>query len=216
MSKKHVLVTLVALCVPAMAYADWSGAADSFTYANGHDLYGNWGSPIWAGGDDLWFTSMNFDNSVSTPMTSTITDTMEVDLTANAGYHFTGLQITVWGDYTITGDGGESVEANFGVAGLSPQGAFPREETTFFADTVTGVATPWSSDVILSTLASGAPPVTELHVTVDGTAIAISDGNGTAHITVSYSKVKLSAITIPEPASLSLLAIGGLALIRRR
>jgi len=59
--------------------------------------------------------------------------------------------------------------------------------------------------------------VTTLHLSVTNTLVAISDGaGGTASIQGNFVLLGIAVTVIPEPASMSLLALGGLAVLRRR
>jgi len=224
--KKHYLIAAMGvLCVPVLAFASaWTnptGDCDNFSWANGQNTTDVWGSPS-AGGDTLYFFpgfSVDADN---TGTSETKTDTFDVDFMANAGMEFGGVSIYVFGDYSIT-DGGEaggnSVEGDFGIQGsdndgLHPDSPWARAQALFEADTVGSDNWNRLASMVID---FNAGDVTDLHLTCDGTVTAISDGEGgTAAITANAALLAIAVEVIPEPASLMLLALGGLAVLRRR
>jgi len=226
--KKHFgLATAVVMCVSAGAFGavPWTnanGSADNFDWANGQNSNTNYfQSPFWWGGDILYFFS-NFD--VASPGgTASKTDTLDVDLTAKNNMKFTNLEIRVFGDYSITESslpaGGNSVTADFDMTGT--KAGHPNSPWTdgfvFSTNVPTPSATPWNDVAALTVLAIGFPDVTDLHVSVTGNLLAIDDGHGgTASLTANINEMEMVFTLIPEPASLALLALGGLVALRRR
>jgi hypothetical protein len=242
MKGRYLVVAAAVLCVASGAFASpWespSGECASFTYENGQNDTDLFGSPSYFSGDTLVFRHASFDADAddANPVDMSA-DTMDVDLYAKVDavegqLKFIGIEILVRGDYNITdpgSTGGNSVTADFDMLGSvaalpgspaeHPMGPFTGG-FEFTESTATGGATSWMDTAELDNpvaLSFAVPSVTELHLTVNGSFVAISDGQGgTAGITGSLQLLEVTAIVIPEPASLSLLAFGALALLRRR
>ena len=242
MKGRYVLVAAAVFCVSCGAFGSpWappSGECASFTYENGQNDTDLFGSPSYFGGDTLVFRNAAFEAEADdvNPM-DLAADTMDVDLYAKLDpvegqLKFIGIEILVRGDYNITdpgSTGNNSVTADFDMAGSvamlpssppeHPMGPFSGG-FEFTESAPTGGATAWMETAGLDqpvALAFAVPPVTQLHLSVNGSFLAVSDGQGgTAGITGSLQLLEITAIVIPEPASLSLLAFGALALLRRR
>jgi len=223
--KKHFgLATAVVMCMSAGAIGavSWgtpSGSADNFDWANGQNSDTNYfGDAFWFGGDILYFFS-NFD--VASPGGATSkSDTLDVDLAAKTGMKFTNVDIRLYGDYNITdpnSTGGNSVTADFDMTGT--KAGHPMSPWTDGFVFTTNVPTPsvtgWNDSASLALLSI--PDVTDLHLSVSGSTLVIDDGHGgTASLTANIQEMEMRFTLIPEPASLGLLALGGLAAFRRR
>jgi hypothetical protein len=222
MKVNYLLAAVAVVCVPALAHGAvaWSNPSGNaptgnFSWANGQNQTDAFGSPL-ASGDNLFFTSANFDAYSADGSTVTVDDTMDVDFTAASGKYFQSITLAVYGDYSISDAGqagGNSVEAAFDITAtkLGHPGS-PWADDSMFQQ-ASGSANWNDSAVITTTL----PFVTDLHLQVDGGTVAISDGEGgAANITLNVALLSVALEVVPEPASLSLLALGGLALVRRR
>jgi hypothetical protein len=231
--KKHYLIAAMGiLCVPALAFAaPWptvpSGSCDNFDWANGQNVTDVWGEPT-NSGDNMYFfpgfSAYADDTSpAASPGTHAVTDTFDVDFIAHAGMHFGSISIYVYGDYSIADGGvagGNSVEGDFGIQGTDNDGLHPdspwARAQALFQETAVGGAN-WNDLATMTIDFSGGNEVTDLHLTCDGTVTAISDGEGgTAAITANVALLTIAVEVIPEPASLLLLGLGGLAVLRRR
>ena len=223
MKTKVLLATVVVLCVPVGAWADvaWDdpdGNADSFSWANGHNsdsnLFGNVG---WFGGDSLYFLDSNFTASADDGKTShTVTDTMDVDLTANPTLKFLSIAIYEYGDHTIVGGPANNVQADMDMWGYVPGHPMSPFAADFLFIASGERVSEWNDNATLL-MEFAVPDVTQVHLTVTNTVVAVSDGaGGTASITGNFVLLGVAVTVIPEPASLSLLALGSLALLRRR
>ncbi|HUU82200.1 MAG TPA: PEP-CTERM sorting domain-containing protein [Phycisphaerae bacterium] len=220
-----LVAVLAALCVPVAASADvaWDnpgGNAENFDWAGGHNSDTNlFGSPSWYGGDNLYFLSSDFAPYANgTPVTDSATDTMDVDLTAVGGKKFASIAVFEYGDYNIVGGAGNTVSADLGMTGTAaghPMSPFLGSFSFGAAGDSAGTV-PWNDDAALS-MEFAVPDVTTLHLSVTNTLVAISDGaGGTASIQGNFVLLGIAVTVIPEPASMSLLALGGLAVLRRR
>jgi hypothetical protein len=209
--------------MPAVAFGDvaWSnpnGAAENFTWSNGYNTDSNlFGSPSWFSGDNLYFMDSSFVAAASDTDTNvTVTDTMNVDLLANPTMKFLSIAIYEYGDYSITGDTSNAVSADLGMTGTTAGHPNSPWTDSFSFNSSGADSASWDSNAeLLMTFA--VPDVTGLHLEVSNTLVAVSDGaGGTASITGNFVLLGISVEVIPEPATLSLLALGGLAALRRR
>ena len=223
--KRILVAAAVALCMSAAVSADviWSnpnGSAQDYDWANGYNTDSNkFGSPSWFGGNNLYFLGSNFPASADDADTAdSVSDTMNVDLTAHPEKKFLNITIFEFGDYTVTGGAGNSVSADLGMSatvGGHPQSPFA---DNFLYGSVgdSGGTVAWDGSATLL-MDSAVPDVTSLHLTVSNTVVALSDGaGGTASIVGNFVLVGIAITVIPEPTALSFLALGCLAVLRRR
>lgn len=223
MKTRVLLAVVVALCVPVVAWADvaWSnpgGNAENFSWANGHNTDSNlFKSPTWYGGDNLYFLNSSFIAYADDGNTShTVSDTMDVDLTADPTLKFLSIAVYEYGDYSIVGDAANNVKVDMDMWGSVPEHPMDPFSDDFLFTAAGDGASEWNSNATLL-MEFAVPDVTQLHLTVTNTVVAISDGDGgTASITGNFVLLGVAVTVIPEPASLSLLALGSLALLRRR
>ena len=225
--KTRILVAVAALmlCTPVMVQADvaWDnagGSAEDFDWANGHNTDADlFGSPTWFGGNDLYFMDSSFvsyddDGAPGT----TVTDTFDVDFTAHVDRKFLSIAVYEYGDYNITGGAGNSVSADLDMsAAVAGHPMTPFTDDFFFsASGDSGGTVQWNDSATLL-MEMAVPDITALHLSVSNTLVSLSDGlGGTASITGNFVLLGVSVTVIPEPTSLALLALGGLAIARRR
>jgi hypothetical protein len=225
MKSKFLLAACAALCVPAVAVAavpwdDPDGEALSFFWENGQNSDTNlFGSPNNYGDDNLYFLNSDFVAFANDGNTwDEATDTMDVDFIAKPTLKFKSVQVFEFGDYNILGGDGNSVSAQLDMAGIvagHPESPFTDGFLFSAAEDTTG-SVPWDSEASLI-MEFAVPEITDVHLTVSNTLVAMSDGvGGTASITGNFVLLGISVVVIPEPGSLAFLAIGGLALVRRR
>jgi hypothetical protein len=225
MKGKILVAAVAALFLPALALADtpWDnpdGTADRFDWANGHNSDTNlFGSPTYYGGSNLYFLNSDFAAYADDGGTfDSATDTLGVDLTAHAGDKFLSISIFEYGDYNITGGDGNSVSADLDMTGTvagHPMSPF-LDDFLFSAAGASPGTVAWQDDAALL-MEFAAPDVTQVHLSVSNTLVAVSDGaGGTASIQGNFVLLGVAVTVIPEPASLSLLTLGGLLVLRRR
>ena len=108
------LAAVVLSSMPALA-GPWgpTGPADNFTYSNGQDINGCFGTPI-VSGDTFYFLESNFQVNAANGTTDTKDDTVSVDLLANQNMQFSSMQVTAFGSYSLIGDGSQ-VNLNAGL-----------------------------------------------------------------------------------------------------
>ncbi len=221
-TKVMTAVAVLSLAGVASAGIPWTnpnGSAVNYDWSNGMNDTGLFGSPSNFGDDNLYFLSSTFDAYADNGGTlDTATDTMNVDFAAHPTKKFVSIAVYEYGDYNITGGAGNSVSADLGMTGTvggHPQSPFT-DSFSFGASGASGGTIPWDDNAELL-LAFAVPAVTNIHLEVSNTLVAMSDGaGGTASISGNFVLLGISVTVIPEPATLSLLALAGLVGLRRR
>lgn len=206
---------VVAVAAPASA-APWSnsnGSGTGFSWTNGHDDNGLYGSPLLSGGNTFVFFPSNYRaESIGAGAQST-EDRMEVTITLDPGFTLTAIQVVEFGDFELTGENA-SVQhiATIGVDELAP---LNRNFSAPLNNNFTAGSGTWESNGTLD-VSAVAPGITEFTLALDSELIAIAGAGEIASIEKSLSAGQIQITLIPEPATLALLGIGGLAAIRRR
>ena len=193
MKKQYLLAAVATLCMPALAFGvAWSnpaGSCDDFDWANGQNATDEFGSPSNIGNILLFSTGFDVTAPPGSPVSES--DQMDVDLTAHAGLEFSAISLTVYGDYSITDNGspgGNSVEANFGVAAsdnLSAHGDLPKSDAFAFERSEATAGRVYWDDNASFTIDIYQGNATDIHVTVNGEVIAISDGESGSTATIT-------------------------------
>jgi uncharacterized protein (TIGR03382 family) len=215
-----VLASGVGAASADVAWSQPSGTAAFFTWANGHNTNTNlFGSPTLVGGTTFQFFPTSFTATSSNGGTGSASDTLSVDLTALPGYQLDSIQINEGGSYALSGNQGGSVSAT-GAASLTDLNT-PR---TFNANTsgnptfpVFGGSGSWTAGALIDLAAlNGGIPVTSAHLEFTNNLVAISVPGSTATITKTFVGLPVAITIIPAPGAAGILALGGLALVRRR
>jgi hypothetical protein len=217
---RGAVAALAMMAVPAFA-GPWSnpaGASDSFSYANGGDINGNFGDPF-VSADTFFFINANFQVNAANGTTDSESDTVSFDVTADPGLVFSLIRVTAFGSYAATGPGQNSVDID-GSLSLTENGGLNRNwigplntNPTFPKSDEQGG---WSGLAVVDITFEFPVPHNELHVAMANDVVAITGTGGSAEMNVQFQDLKIEFIVIPEPASLSVLALGALALVRRR
>jgi len=173
----------------------------------------------------------NFQVNAANGSSDSQTDTTSFDAVANPGLFFAFIRVTANGSYASTGPGQNSVELD-ALLSLTELGANEMYDggggddgRIWTADLVT---TPdlsngksdsqgdWSGLASINNTFVFPLPDDNLHISMSNDVIAITGAGGSAQINVQYQDLKIEFGIIPEPASLSLMGLGAVALMLRR
>jgi hypothetical protein len=202
-----------------VAWSNPSGNATFFTWSNGQNQTGLFGSPTLIAGTTFQFFPTAFVATASNGASHAASDTLSVDLFANAGFQFDAIIINEGGSYALNGASGGSVSAN-GIAGITEIGG-PRSNNspliynpTFPVHSGSGT---WTGSTIIDLLTlSGGVPFTQIHLSVTNNLLAVSVGGSTATISKTFLGLPIAITILPSPGAAALLALGGLVSLRRR
>ncbi|MFQ5429536.1 MAG: PEP-CTERM sorting domain-containing protein [Phycisphaerae bacterium] len=214
------VVAALVIASPAFA-APWSipsGTATNFSYSNGGDVNGLFGDPL-VSGDSFFFFASNFQASAVNGGTDNVNDTVSFDVVANPGKQFSQMMVTAFGSYNVLGPN-SSVDINatlqmvenagllrtFGPANLVTNPPFP----------VTSGNNSWNGQADIDVSFVFPSPSPDIHISLSTVLDAIAGIGGSAEGNLQFQSLEIQLITIPEPASLALVALGGIALIARR
>lgn len=218
----------IAFTTASASAATHNGTAGSFDFSLADDT--SWGVPSVVGGDNntLVFNGAAF-NVDSTGVSNPASFSESVGLTINMtepGLSISVVNVTAFGSYNLNGEG-SSVDfqldftltdldtngVHFSQAGISSPATFPLTATAQNPTAQGGFSVVNTVDV------SSALNVMGQNVLIDLTAGTSADGGslgGTSSLNFNVSAMQFTFSFVPEPATLSLLALGGIALIRRR
>lgn len=196
------------------------------------------------GAPDYFEIGMDFDPTsfVSTASggAGDITDgqlnfTLSGDITGQPLSPITSLSLFENGDYSLVGSGTTATEARAGAIMLVTVTEIDGEAVTPFALSPVnasvgfnlasneGVAQPWSLGLSMNLNAALTAAgrqyrfgATEIEVAIDNSLITLSEQQSLAFIAKKDFRISAETSAIPEPASLSLLALGAMGIARRR
>lgn len=203
----------------------WEGDGVHFSYSNGSDLNGQFGTPDTYGTDTLYFPLTNFlATSSDGAGLVTDSDTVSFDMTLDPLWEFTMIRFVVYGTYTVSGldasvNWDPLIVASDGInAWDSDNLLWGGTATTPSPMPYTSGSGPWDGlNIIDFTLVVPAPVYPNFHLDVTNILEAYSGTVGSsATINNTFSSLEMAIVFIPEPGSLALLALGGVALLRRR
>lgn len=196
-----------------------SGNADNFSWTDGKDDNGRFGSPFLVGDTFLFTTSFLAESAGD--QTVNDEDTVYVDLLANSGMKFSGMTVTAFGSYNITGPGGVDVTANLSASendGLMRSWNGPLATTPLFPIEIVSGSTNgnWDGSSVIDIESIFPEPSDNIHIEMHNNVIAFSSGTGSASINAQFQDLAIEFTLVPEPACLALVAMGGLMLACRR
>jgi hypothetical protein len=213
-----VLAVQFAFTGAAQGWVPWSnpnGTASFFDWQNGGSDNGLFGSPLLIGGDTFTFFPRGFRADSSNGVADSVGDRLEVDLIAHAGHVLSDVAITEYGDYGILDEGSVSVTGTLFLTNLlNAQVRWDNLVSTPPSPITSGQGN-WTAHAAVD-LSAEYPEWTYLKLVLDNNLLAISGPNDTVFIQKKIVGAAVAVSIIPEPATLGLLALGGLALLRRK
>jgi len=228
----------------AINYGDKTGSTMDYlqvTEDSGTDTPPLYGSPIVVG-DTLLFSPTSFNSSSSGAGGSDITDgTLTTTIVPHTGSYIDRLTLFEFGDYTLSGTGGTSatkaeVAASIYITCLEIDGSSlmipvftnaslnnfsPPDGKYNLADDGEGSAVPWNGSLTIDvtgwlTSIGKTGYATKLLFNMDNVLTTGSELGTSAFIAKKGDYCIGLTAEIPEPASITLLSLGALALFRRK
>ena len=158
------------------------------------------------------FAALSGGSTVSTPAS------LQLTLTINPGYTFTGFTFTERGDYFLFGGGAVDVAASVQVVNAATSASALLSLAPGTPLNQTGSSTPWELTGSLSSLGLGSPQT--LLITLGNELFASASAGGLGFIQKTYAgfQVMTKPVAVPEPATGALLLGGVIAalLVGRR
>lgn len=225
MFASHRLCALVAIALlqfslprPASAFIPWSntnGDATTFTWSGGGSDNGLYGDPLLVGGDSLVFTPGGYRAESLNGVADAKADRLQVDLHAKPGFAFLGIELFEGGDYGILGQGSVSASGTLFVNDLDlPRNLHDDIITSPLSPILSGSGA-WTGSANVPIPSVPGDLWTNVRIVLDNNLLAISTPGGVSFIEKKFAGLSVRVL-IPEPSSVALLSLGGLALLRRR
>ncbi len=214
--KTSLLITVLVFASTCSANILWSnpaGSADLFDFSRGSGDSGLYGSPSLIGGNTLTFFPSQFRAESINAAASSIADGIEFELNAHSGYSLGNISIKLQGDYGLLGTGQLDVSTALQIQNLNTSEIINGTVTTSTALPITSGVGAWQSTIYAET---GGGNWTNGKITLDSSLLA---GSFPGSVSFIQGKVLSSAIemqVIPEPATMALLGIGAIVLIRKK
>lgn len=216
-----VLVMLVSLLSSQVqAFVTWtnsSGSAATFNWSGGGSDNGLFGDPTVIG-DTFVFFPQNFRVESEDGVSDQLGDRLQVDLLAHQNKMITGIRITEYGDYGIVGSGQVQVSGTLFMTNLLAVDPITFLPIVVSDNLVSNPVSPilsgsgsWTASAEISGL-----DWTKVRFVMNNNLMAITDGSSTSFIEKKITGAAVVVTFIPEPATLGILGLGALALLRRR
>jgi hypothetical protein len=222
------LILLIGAQAQAAPWTNPSGTAPSghFTWDGGHDDNDLFKSPVVTPDDRFVFRFANMGVSTQSGGYALIEDTVYFNIHLTPGFTLNQLEVRARGSWDVAGTGSKvDLDASLAVEEYETQPGQSGPRT--FTDTLT--TTPVTFPVVVgdsqplsgtwagiaTEVLAGTSPDNDLHISFHDILQAWAAATGTAQINLSFQQAEFE-ILIPEPATLLLLAAGGLVLLRRR
>lgn len=206
---------LLSLISNAQAFVSWSnpsGTATDFNWANGGSDTGLFGSPILVNGNTFVFFPSFFRASSANGVSGSAYDRLEFDIIAHVGNTINGFTINEYGDYGILGAGGQvQVTGTLFLTNLQNFAVKTSNLVSTPASPITSGSGEWTAVAGRNDLGWQ-----HLKVVLNNNLLAISGPGGQSFIEKKVGAGAVSITIIPEPATLAILGLGGLLLLRRK
>lgn len=206
----------------AQAQVPWvppNGAGSFFTYTGGLSDNGLFGNPILVG-DQFQFTPANYLANSVNGVAASVTDRIQVDLTANPGRRFTMIRITEFGNYNLVGLATVNASGSLNLVDMNnvrPPAIQALSANPAMPFTATNVNGQWSGTAVINLAAIIGPDWTRLRLVFSNTLQASSSPGGSALITKKVVQGPSIFVEIlPTPGAASILGLGLVMASRRR
>ncbi|XVJ58493.1 MAG: PEP-CTERM sorting domain-containing protein [Tepidisphaera sp.] len=206
----------MALSGSAFAFVPWSntnGTAAFFNWSGGGSDTGLFGSPVLVGGDTFVFFPSGFRAESNNGVAGTAYDRLEVQVDAHAGFSFSDIRITEYGDYGIIGSGEVSVGGTLFVTDLTTFNVYTDNLLSNPGSPITSGIGNWSATAGVNV---GAANATSLRIVLNNNLFAITDGSSVAWIEKKVFGHAVGIQIIPTPGTIAIAGLGALAMGRRR
>lgn len=206
----------IALVGSASAFTPWSnptGNASFFSWSGGGSDTGLFGSPVLVGGDTFVFFPSGFRAESVNGSAGAAYDRLEFQVDAFAGFSFSDIRITEYGDYGVIGTGEVSAGGTLFVTNLGNANVFTDNLLTNPASPITSGIGNWSGTAGVNV---GAEHATSLRIVLNNNLVAITDGTSIAWIEKKVFGSAVGIQIIPTPGTIGLAFAGLVAMARRR
>lgn len=238
MKKIFAIAAVSLISVQAASAAPWTtnsfGVAPSghFSWDNGQSDNGHFDNPVVTPDDRFVFSVGGFtaNDTIADANPVTVDETVSWDLHVSPGFQLTGMEVRISGVYTVRGVGSYvNTGALFEIEEFADQGGgSPRTFTGPLVVTpesmpAMGNAAPRTvnySAVATIDVSFEVPMVDDdVHISFYNFLEAFKAGAGLGHqatINEQFQQFQIEIALIPEPATLALMAMGAVAMLRRR
>ncbi len=186
------------------------GTANGFDWVNGGSDANLFGSPVLTGGSTFVFSPSNFRADSSYGQGTTVGDRLQFEIIAHPGKEIKSIRVYEYGDYGIFETGEVSATGSLFLTNLS---AFV---PSLVDDLITSPISPIGSGQGLWTGQAARNNIgwTHLMVVLNNNLMAYSLPDSTVFIQKNPSDGVIIEITVPEPATVALLALGSTVFLR--
>jgi len=189
-----------------------NGTANEFDWRNGGSDNGLFGDPLLVGGSTFVFFPSNFRAESINGQGDIVSDRVQFEIIAHTGKEIKGIRITEYGDYGILTQGSVSATGTLFLTNLNAFGVHYDALTTSPISPIGGGQGTWTGQVVVDDIGW-----TRLQVVLDNNLLAFSLPGSTAFIQKKIVGGGIDIeIIVPEPATMVLLTLGGMAFLRKK